>query len=118
MVVTMSTRLERILLHSGATSRVSPGICTNMPSCVAGTRVIQKRECAACTDPCCKSRTTPFKANSGRGTSQNKKQRGNIERRKARVPKQRAKATITQITKARIFSVSSRSEERAADFHL
>src|SRR5579863_8067074 len=118
MVVTARMRLERMLLHSGATSSVNPGICTNMPSCVAGTLVSQKSRCAACTEPCCKRRTITFKANSGSGTSQNKKQRGKLERRKARVPKHSTKAAIDQSTKESIFSVSSRSEGRAGDFDL
>ena len=37
MVVTTSIRLERILLHSRATSISSPGIDSMIPSCVAGT---------------------------------------------------------------------------------
>src|SRR5208283_3316375 len=76
IVVTNNIRLERILLHSSATSSVSPGIVNWTPSCVTGTPAVAKRRLAAHAEPCCKKLTMWFNANSGRGTNHSRKHRG------------------------------------------
>src|SRR5271166_5003094 len=88
MVVTNKIRLERMLLHSSATSSVSPGIVSRRPSCVTGTPAIAKSRLAAYAELCCKKLTMWFNANSGRGTNHNKKHRGKTQTREIRVPKQ------------------------------
>jgi len=42
MVVTINMELERMLLHSRATSTVNPGMCTNTPCCCTGTPAAAK----------------------------------------------------------------------------
>ena len=103
MVVTTSIKLERMLLHSGATARIRSGMCNSRPRCSTGTRATTKRRYAAFAEPCCSKLTIASRTNSGRGTSQNKKHRGKSERRNARVPKQKIKAAIHQSTNADMF---------------
>src|ERR1039457_675522 len=76
MVVTTSIRLDRILLHSRATSMSSPGMDSMIPSCVTGTPTARNMIRADTADCCCKNSTIQFKANSGMGTTKKRKQEG------------------------------------------
>ena len=69
MVVTTNIKLERILLHSLATSSVSPGTATKVPSWLTGMPAMVNSSTAADADPCCSKYTMWCKANSGMGTS-------------------------------------------------
>src|SRR5271166_2655989 len=100
IVVTNNIRLERILLHSSATSSVSPGIVNWTPSCVTGTPAVAKRRLAAHAEPCCKKLTMWFNANSGRGTNHSRKHREKTYIREIRVPKQQTNDPIHQMTTA------------------
>src|SRR5271165_4651793 len=102
IVVTNNIRLERILLHSSATSSVSPGMVNRTPSCVTGTPAVAKRRLAAYAEHCCKKFTMWFNANSGRGTSHNKKHSGKTHTRERRVPKQQTNDPIHHVTTASI----------------
>src|SRR5579872_429425 len=81
MLVTINIRLDRKLLHSCATSRVNPGIDRMIPFCTTGIPKAENSTLADVADPCCQKATTLFNASAGIGTSQNKKQRGNRNRR-------------------------------------
>jgi hypothetical protein len=98
MVVISSIRLERILLHTFATSSVNPGIESNKPSCATGTWTVTKSARAANADPYCRYSIIRSSAKDGRGTFQNKNQRGKIRERVTLAPKQSAKLPIHQIT--------------------
>ena len=69
MVVTTSIRVDRILLHSRATSILRLGIDSMIPSCVTGTPTARNMIRAATADCCCKNSTIRLKANSGMGTT-------------------------------------------------
>jgi hypothetical protein len=75
MVVTASSKLERMLLHSWATSTVNPGMVSCIPSCVTGTPLTAKSAWADAAEPSCNSLMIGFKRNPGKGTIQNKKQK-------------------------------------------
>src|SRR3981189_2942747 len=98
MVVTINIKLDRILLHSAATSTVNPGIEISIPVWSTGTPAAQSSKWADAAEPCCSSPTIGFSMNSGRGTIQNKKHRGKSARLKARVQKQTIKAPIHHTT--------------------
>jgi hypothetical protein len=110
MVITNNIRLERILLHSRATSTVSPGIETRTPSREAGTPTAENSNHAAMAEPCCSQCTILTSKNEGMGTIQKRKHRGKIRERETPAPKQMAKAPIHIITKASIAAGSRKSE--------
>ena len=83
MVVTTSIRLERILLHSRATSISSPGMDNMIPSCVTGTPTARNMIRAANADCCCRNSTIQLKANSGMGTIQEQKAKRKQKRLKS-----------------------------------
>src|SRR5579863_8275709 len=94
MVVISNIELDRMLLHSLATSTVKPGMVSMKPFCATGTPAAVNRIWAADVEPCCKSLTTLFNRNVGNGTIQNKKQSGKSNAFETRVPKQQTKAPI------------------------
>ena len=98
MLVTTSTKLERRLLHSWATSSLNPGIDSMIPSCVTGTPKAENSKLAESAEPCCQRATTLFNASVGTGTNQNKKQRGKSNARKTPTPKQTINAPSHQVT--------------------
>src|SRR5260370_35617255 len=104
MVVTTSIMLDRILLHSRATSISSPGMDNMIPSPVTGTPTAQNKIRAAIADCCCKNSTIQLRANSGMGTIKNRKQRGNRKDRKTSTPKQSITLPIHQVTSAHMLS--------------
>src|SRR5579859_7915733 len=106
----MSIELERILLHSLATSSVNPGIVSITPFCTTGTPIAENSPCAAKADPCCKRRTIWVRINSGNGTKPNKKHNGNRTNRETREPKQNRKIPIHESTRA-IISIERRTSE-------
>ena len=63
MVVTTNIRLERMLLHSRATSTVKPGIVSRVPSSATGIPTAEKSRWADVTDPSCSSLTIGFSKN-------------------------------------------------------
>src|SRR5579864_8585507 len=109
MLVTINMRLERKLLHSCATSRVSPGIESMIPSCVTGTPTAENSTLAEIAEPCCQKATILFNTGAGIGTNQNKKQRGNRNCRAMRVPKHSTKDPIHQVTIASMLTESCMS---------
>ena len=117
VVVTSNIMLERMLLHSGATSMVNPGICTSMPRCSIGIPAAAKSKWADAAEPCCRRVTIGFKRDWGSGTIQSRKQRGKSARRKALVPKKKIKAPIHHARSANMFSESCTSAEEGP-FHL
>src|SRR5580693_5353570 len=70
----------------------------------------ENRKLAERADPCCHRATILFKANSGSGTSQNRKQRGNSNDRTVRVPKHPMNAPSHQVTSASMPHVSCASD--------
>ena len=76
-VVITSIRLERMLLHSRATSMSSPGMDSIIPSCVTGTRATRNMSRAVVADCCCNHSMVQFNTASGIGTINSRKQRGN-----------------------------------------
>src|SRR5258708_1700375 len=98
MLQTTNIRLERMLLHSLATSTVKPGMVSKTPSFATGTPTAANSTCAVKADPCCKRLTISFKTACGNGTSQNRKQRGKSNDRETREPEQRMKAPIHDST--------------------
>jgi len=118
ITVTSNIKLDRMLLHSGATSRVNPGICRSVPLCATGISNAWKSKCADTTEPRCRTLTTESSRNSGNGTIHNKKQRGKTARRKARAPKQRANAAIHHATNASMFTESCTSGDSGTAFVL
>jgi len=115
MLQTTNIRLERMLLHSLATSTVKPGIVSKTPFCATGTPTAANNTCAAKADPCCKRLTISFKTACGNGTSQNRKQRGKSNDRETREPEQRMKAPIHDSTSENILIESCMSEGIEAD---
>ena len=118
MVVTTSIELERILLHSGATSSVNPGMWTNMPCCATGMPTAAKSKRADAAEPRCSRLTIGFIRKCGRGTIQNKKQRAKSDRRTARLPKQNRNAAIHHTTNASMFTASCTSGGRGTTRNL
>src|SRR5271166_1493712 len=118
ILLTSNTRLERILLHSLATSMFSPGIDSTTPSCPTGTRAVAKSRWAADAEPCCKKLTMRLKANSGTGTNHSKKHRGKTHIRKIRVPKQQTNDPIHYVTTANMLRESCSSVARLPTHHL
>src|ERR1700731_3956542 len=108
MLVTISIRLDRRLLHSWATSRLSPGIDSRMPSWVTGMPKAENRKLAETADHCCQKATILFNAMAGIGTSQSRKHRGNTNSRAVR-PKHKTNDPIHQITIASMLTESCRS---------
>lgn len=62
MVVTSNIELERMLLHSCASSTVKPGMVSRTPSWATGTATAAKSMDAADADPCCNRPTNAFMA--------------------------------------------------------
>src|ERR1035437_339657 len=112
MVVTSNIELERILLHSCATSTVKPGIASLTPSCATGTPAAVKSTYADQADPCCNRCTISLSTSCGSGTNPKRKHSGKRTDRETREPKQRTNAPIQQITSANMPSESRTSEER------
>jgi hypothetical protein len=52
MVVTNNIMLDRMLLHSGATSIVNPGIVISIPACSTGTPTTERSKWAEAAEPC------------------------------------------------------------------
>src|SRR5271170_2543369 len=100
MLVTKRNRLERMLLHSRATSMFNPGMERILPCCETGTPTDKNRNRAAKAEPCCRDCTILINANAGRGTIQKRKARGKSNERLTRVPKQKTKAAIHHSTSA------------------
>src|SRR5258708_7763216 len=115
MLQTTNIRLERMLLHSLATSTVKPGMVSKTPSFATGTPTAANSTCAVKADPCCKRLTISFKTACGNGTSQNRKQRGKSNDRETREPEQRMKAPIHDSTSENILIESCMSEGIEAD---
>src|SRR5579863_1439465 len=69
-----------------------------------------KRKRAEGADRCCQRVTILFKVNSGSGTRQNKKQRGNSNDRKVQTPKHPINAPSHQVTSASMPHVSCPSD--------
>jgi aldehyde dehydrogenase (NAD+) len=118
MVVTSNIELDRMLLHSRATSTVKSGMCSSIPRCSTGTPAAMKRKRAEAAEPCCSRLTTGFSTKSGKGTIQNKKQRGKRARWKAAVPKQRITAAIHHRTSDSMLSESCTSGVRVLALDL
>src|SRR5208282_5411430 len=115
MLVTRSIELDRMLLHSLATSTVKSGMVSRTPLWVTGTPTAAKSPCAAQVEPCCKRCTISFVATRGSGTNPNKKHKGKRTARAAREPKQRTKAPIHERTSANICSESLPSADIEVD---
>lgn len=107
-----------MLLHSRATSTVSPGIDTRTPVRDTGTPAAEKSIDAAIADPCCSDCTILSSRNEGIGMSRNRKQRGKSRRRAAFVPKQITNAASHKTTKASIPAAGRTSAPGQADHHL
>src|ERR1700691_2085887 len=113
MVVTTNIRLERILLHSRATSISRFGMDNMIPSCVTGTPIAWNRIRAADADCCCKNSTIQFSARLGMGMIKNRKQRGKIKDRTVLAPKHKTTLAIHQVTRENMLS-DSRTSSGAA----
>ncbi len=100
MVVTSNMRLDRMLLHSRATSTFRPGIDSTIPARTFGTPKAENSSSAAIADPRCNNCTIFVKATGGMGTIQKRKQSGKRSVRARLVPKHRTNAAIHKITKA------------------
>src|SRR5580704_3876981 len=109
MLVSTNIRLERMLLHSFATSRVKPGIVRKKPSCDTGTPAAVNKSWAANADHCCRNVIMWASMNSGAGTSHNKKPSGNRKARATALPKHRTNAPAHQITTASMLNESRAS---------
>ena len=118
IVVTSNIKLDRMLLHSRATSTVRPGIDTRTPVRDTGTPTAEKSSDAAIADPCCSDWTILSSRNAGIGTSRNRKQRGKSSRRAAFVPKQITNAASHRTTKAAIPAAKRTSAAGQPDHHL
>src|SRR5580693_667677 len=70
----------------------------------------ENRKLAERADPCCQKATILFNVNSGSGTRQNKKQRGNSNDRKVRAPKHPINAPSHHVTSASMPHVSCVSD--------
>ena len=100
MVVTKSMELERMLLHSCATSTERPGIVSTNPSCETGTPAALNSQWAERAEPCCSRFMTVANADCGQGTSQNRKHSGKIKALATWDPRQRVHAPIQKRTSA------------------
>src|SRR5207247_1333774 len=100
MLATNNITLERILLHSRATSIFTPGIDRTNPCCETGTPINENMSRAATALSACKNSTTLFKANDGMGTIQRRKTSGNRSVREVWVPKHVTKLAIHHSTSA------------------
>src|SRR5580698_9383124 len=100
MVVTTSIKLERMLLHSFATSTVKPGMVRKKPSCDTGTPTTVNRSSAVKADHCWRNVMMRASMNEGIGTIHKRKPSGKRKVRAARVPKHRTKAPAHQLTTA------------------
>ena len=76
MVVTSNMRLERMLLHSRATSMFRPGMDSKIPSRALGTPKAENSSSAAIADPRCNNCTIRTNATDGMGTIQKRKHKG------------------------------------------
>src|SRR5271163_5023841 len=106
MVVTTSIKLERMLLHSFATSTVKPGMVRKKPSCETGTPTTVNRSSAVNADHCCRNVMMRASINEGIGTIHKRKPSGKRKVRAARVPKHRTNAPAHQLTTASMERVS------------
>ncbi len=116
-VVTNSIRLDRMLLHSRATSTVTPGIEMNIPFCMTGMPNAAKSNRVAFADCCCRKTTIRSSANSGSGTRQNRKRRANNNRCEIRLPKQNTKEPSHQVTRAVMFIARWTSGDKLGVLH-
>src|SRR5437867_680545 len=118
MLPTNNITLERILLHSRATSMFTPGIERTTPCCETGTPINENMSRAATALSACKNSTALLSANDGIGTIQRRKTSGNISVRAARVPKHTAKLAIHHSTNASMLSESCTSSGMSAALHF
>jgi 4'-phosphopantetheinyl transferase len=84
--VMKSARLERMLLHSFATSMVTPGTKRRNPCRETGVPTAWKMRYAISVEACCKARMTRSKATSGNGTISSKNKSGKAAARNALNP--------------------------------
>src|SRR5579862_823587 len=103
ILVTTNMRLDRKLLHSCATSRLSPGIESTTPFCETGTPTVGNYTLAESAEPLCQNAIVLFNSRSGSGTSQNKKQSGNSKDRNVEAPKLTANDPSHQVTSVTIL---------------
>src|SRR5438552_8930762 len=114
MLATNNIALERILLHSRATSMFPPGIERTNPCCETGTPIKENMSRAATALSACKNSTILFKTNDGMGTIQKRKTRGKRSVRAARAPKQATRVAIHHSTSASMLSESCTSSDMSA----
>jgi hypothetical protein len=98
IVATSNIRLERMLLHSCATSTFGPGMERKTPWNEVGTLAAENNSHAARADPHSNICTILTSANKGIGTIQKRKQRGKSRDRAAVVRKHRTNAAIHKTT--------------------
>ena len=118
MVVITNRQLERMLLHSFATSISSPVRERKIPFRWTGSPTARNSKVAIHADPCWSHPTITFNTTPGTGTSKNKKQRGNRKDRKARWPKQNTTLAIHQVTRVNMASDGRTSSDAALIPHL
>src|SRR5437867_8198423 len=118
MLATSNITLERILLHSRATSMFAPGIERTTPCCETGTPINENMSRAATALSACKNSTTLFTANDGMGTIQRRKTSGNRSVLEARVPKHATKLAIHHSTSTSMLSESWTSSGAPTSLHF
>src|SRR5947208_5795836 len=118
MLAINNITLERILLHSRATSMLTPGIERTNPWCETGTPINKNISRAATALSACKNSTTLLSANEGIGTIQRRNTSGNRHSREKRPPKQITKLAIHHSTTASMLSDNRPSSDRPTAHHL
>jgi len=94
MLAISNITLERMLLHSRATSMFTPGIERTNPCCETETPINENMSREAVVDCACRNSTVLFSGRDGIGTIQKRNRRGKRNEREARVPKQTTKLAI------------------------